>query len=70
VATRTLRRAKGPFRPVSDVHLAGGRDAWPLTAQCLLPASSVNHRAPSGPTVIPEGPLGAVGTGYSGITPL
>jgi hypothetical protein len=35
----------------------------------LFPRYSVNHSAPSGPAVIPEGKLFAVGTGYSVITP-
>src|SRR5215210_5373850 len=35
----------------------------------LLPVSSVNHNAPSGPTVIPAGPLSAVGTVKSVMIP-
>src|SRR5580658_4583784 len=36
----------------------------------VLPSHSVNHSAPSGPTVIPLGSLAAVGTGYSVNTPV
>jgi len=36
-----------------------------VTRPILLPAASVNHRLPSGPTVMPVGALSGVGTGYS-----
>src|SRR5436309_2401970 len=35
----------------------------------LFPLTSVNHRLPSGPAVIPRGALTAVGTGNSVIDP-
>jgi hypothetical protein len=35
----------------------------------LLPATSVNQRFPSGPSVMASGPLAAVGTGTSVILP-
>src|SRR5260221_6516747 len=36
----------------------------------LFPLSSVNHRLPSGPVVMPPGSLGVVGTGNWVIAPL
>src|SRR5215813_694015 len=41
----------------------------PVVIRPILLALSVNHRAPSGPSVIPEGSPDAVGTGYSVNTP-
>src|SRR5690348_14111590 len=40
------------------------------TTPILLPNASVNQTLPSGPAVIPAGPLPVVGTGYSVKTPL
>src|SRR6516225_2244627 len=43
----------------------------PLQCNCpmLLPVNSVNQRSPSGPAVMPKGPLPTVGIGNSVTTP-
>jgi hypothetical protein len=53
-------RLDGSTAAKSSIELDNGRNR-PM----LLPISSTNQKAPSGPTVIPPGSLFAVGTGNS-----
>jgi hypothetical protein len=58
-------RLDGSTAAKSWIELDNGRKR-----AILLPASSANQNAPSGPTVSPPGPLLAVGTGNSLIVKL